>query len=548
MVKNTAAYILILTITLCSCNNSDNEHKPDEGYLFNILQLNTPKQTFQHHQKLTPEFVIHETLGSGIASIDIDNDGNYEIFLAQFDKNHTASVLYKRVNNQYIDITAQAGLQDLIAIMGAATADINNDGWTDIIIYGYKQIHIMLNHKGIFKPLQLPNLPSNSFYTSATLFQANDDPFLDLWLTRYVDIDKENHIPCKGNDGLPLYCAPSAYQFQKDILLINNQGKSFTQAPQSQIDIPALPGLGVVAADFNNDGLQDIYIANDGQNNLLFTQQADGHFLDQAQEKSLASNMSGLTEASMGIAIGDYDNNGLTDLFLTHLEQETNTLYKNETTWFTDVSNQSGLSSHSRVLTGFGTGFYDLNGDNWLDLFVVNGRIQPIAYQPRKNLTNQLREIPLLYLNNQKSFINAQNRIDYKKKFVGRGLTFVDIDNDGDKDMISNNNNQQPVLFENNLNPTNWYGLQVTCHNRIDIGAQIKFNISTHSHSQTFYKTIHTDGSYASANDPRIIINLQDNETLNSVQVNFTNQQSLHLSSQIKLQQYSTFSCDDTSQ
>ncbi|VAW42108.1 hypothetical protein MNBD_GAMMA01-2249 [hydrothermal vent metagenome] len=547
----TRIALIISVIFFCiSCTEKEPDHSnhPTKNKsLFTVSQLdgyiNKPDKPFQHYQKFTPEFKIYETLGSGVAVIDIDNDGRHEIFFAQFDKNHTTSVLYKIENDKYIDITQQAGLSNLTAIMGAATADINNDGWEDILIYGYKQLHLMLNIEGKFTKFTLPILPENSFYTSATFFNANNDSYLDLWLSRYVDMDTGKQTICKGGDGLPHYCAPSALPFQPDILLFNTQGTAFIPAPKNIIDIAAAPALGVVAADFNNDNMQDIYVANDGQYNYLFTQQSNGSFIEQAQVKSVASNLAGLKEASMGIAIGDYDNNGLIDLFLTHVEQETNTLYNNESEWFFDVTNRIGPGSGSRALTGFGTGFYDLNGDNWLDLFVVNGRIQPKPYQPREDLTEQFQEIPLLYLNQQGVFDRIENISNAKTHAVGRGLAFVDLDNDGDVDMLSSNNNQQPLIFMNNLNPDQWYGLIIKCFNRVDFGARITYGINNSTTKQTFYRHIHTDGSYASASDSRVILYLNANDVLESIQIQYSNQTIKHITPPLAANQYTTFNC-----
>ena len=539
-----AVFGLILMTIGCS-DNSNNINKPliNKTPLFTVSEFNTGDKAFKHNQPLTSKFEIHETLGSGVGVIDIDNDGLYEVFFAQFNKNHTSSVLYKQENNKYSDITEKAGLDNLNSIMGVAVGDINNDGWSDLLVYGLNELHLMINHKGHFTETVLPIMNKDNFYTSATFFNANNDAYQDIWVSSYVKLDPSKI--CKGNDGLSMYCAPSAYAFQKDVLFISNEGRSFKQAPKSMIDIPASPSLGVVAADFNNDTLLDIFVANDGQNNFLFTQQTDGNYIEHAEIKSLGSNLAGLKEASMGIGIGDYDNNGMLDLFLTHLEQETNTLYKNEVDWFVDVTNQAGLGAMSRNQTGFGTGMYDFNGDNWLDLFVVNGRIQPKAYQQRTNLTEQFKESPMLYLNQEGRFNHVEIFNDVS--MVGRGMAVIDLDNDGDKDIISSNNNQTPKLFANNLNPKNWYGLDLRCNNRKDVGAKIIYTIKQSAQQstkqQTFYKNIHTDGSYASANDPRAILYLDESESFESVQINFSNQSTQNVSQKLINNQYETFIC-----
>lgn len=536
--------ILFNLIILEGCSDEKNQgikNSFKEIPLFETTKINTSEMVFTHFQKLTQDFEIQEALGSGLAVIDIDNDGIYEVFFAQYNKNNSSSLMYRISGGEYLNITKEVGLDELINIMGVAVGDINNDGWQDMLIYGFKKIYLMVNYNGIFKKFELPKLENNSFYTSATFFKANNDNYLDIWLSRYVDT-KIKQI-CKGNDGQRMYCSPAAYSFQADILLLNNNGLSFEIAPESLINIPVAPSLGVVAADFNNDKKQDIFVANDGQNNHLFIQQNNGAFVNHAGIKNLATNLEGLKEASMGIAVGDYDNNGLTDLYLTHLEQETNTLYKNENEWFTDVTNHTGLGNKSRNQTGFGTGFYDLNGDNWLDLFIVNGRIQPKAYQERKDLTEQFLEKPLLFLNKEGYFQYVE---DFKEiELVGRGLVFVDLDNDGDKDMISNNNNQEPTIFINNTNPKSWYGVIVNCNNRIDIGAKIIYTINKSGDAQTYYKTIHADGSYASSNDPRVILYLDNKSNASSVTIEFTNDTIKKVRTDLIANQYNTVFCDN---
>ncbi len=537
-------FLIFALISGCQEHPSDAPKQPQS--LFYVFEPKIQNEIFEHKQQYTKAFKIHETLGSGIAVIDINNDGLFELFFAQFDhdKNHShpSSVLYQKNGLHYSDISSSVGLSGLNNIMGAAVADINNDGWSDLLAYGHQTLHVMINKQGIFEPIDMGQFISDEFYTSATFFNANNDQWLDLWLSTYVQVETEKEIICKNSDGRRSYCKPSAYSFQKDILLINNKGQSFSKADENIISIKAAPALGVVAADFNQDNLTDIYVANDGEENFLFSQMPDGTFIEQGQLKGVAANLAGLSEASMGIAIGDYDNNGLPDLFLTHIDGESNTLYKNEHTWFSDVTNNTGLGSNNRPLTGFGTGLYDLDGDNWLDLFVTNGRIQAKPYQTDDNLIEQFSERPLLYLNRNGTFENIELVADSPIKGVGRGLAFVDLDNDGDKDIIVSNNNQKPTFLNNQLNAKNWIGLNITCSQRTVMGSKITFTINN---EQKFYRYVHTDGSYASANDPRIIIYLKDTEQLTSLLIEQHSQQKSIDINSLTTNQYNNIKCTD---
>jgi len=535
--------VFIISLLISNCSFSK-ENKP---YLLTQADFTLQNNSFAHFQEYTPQYKMYEPLGSGLAVLDINNDGNYEIFFSQFDKNNTASVLYNNNGDgTFKDITSAVGLSNLTSLIGVATGDFNNDGWVDLLAYGYKEIHLMKNDKGIFIKTKLPHFPENSFFTSAAFINANNDEYLDLWLSRYVELDSNSHINCNGGDGLPFYCAPSAYPFQKDFLVLNKNGESFS-IETNLIKIDESPSLGVVSSDFNNDGLNDIYVANDGQNNFLFSQQKNGTFIEEAEAKNVAANFIGKTEASMGIGIGDYDNNGYVDVFLTHLALETNTLYKNEKTWFTDVTNRTKLSAHSRKSTGFGTGLYDLNGDNLLDIFIVNGKIQPKPFAPRKNLTQQFKQKPLLYLNKDNQFEFSNNKIENLTSIVGRGLVFVDIDNDGDTDMLSNNNNQKPSIFKNNLNPSKWLGLTIKCNNRFDIGAKLKFNISIKGKNQYIYRFVHTDGSYASSNDPRILFYLNEKVELQQIKITFTDSKTKTVDdTSLLVNKYTTIKCENS--
>lgn len=546
-------FLVLFLITGCQEKTADQStdqmknNTPNQSHQKSPFQVFEPQmdtQMFEHKQQFTESFKIYETLGSGVAVIDINNDGQFELFFAQFDLDHKhthpSSVMYQKNGQSYLDITSSVGLSELNNIMGAAVADFNNDGWSDLLVYGHQTLHMMINKQGQFENLDMTPFINDNFYTSATFLHANNDEWLDLWLSTYVQVETDKEVICKNSDGRRSYCKPSAYSYQKDILLMNNQGQSFSMADNDIISIKASPALGVVAADFNQDGLTDIYVANDAEQNFLFSQMPNGTFIEQGQLKGAAANLAGLSEASMGIAIADYDNNGLLDLFLTHIDGESNTLYKNEQKWFSDVTNNTGLGSNNRPLTGFGTGFYDLSGDNWPDLFVANGRIQAKPYQHSDDLIEQFSEKPLLYINRKGMFENIEQFSNLPIKGIGRGLAFVDLDNDGDKDVIISNNNQKPTFLNNQLNPKKWIGLSLNCQQRSPIGAELTFVIDN---DQMFYRHIHTDGSYASANDPRIIIYLNDDQQLTSLQIeHYSQQQQVDLNS-LEKNQYNSLRC-----
>ena len=512
-------YYLLLFLSLLSSCSQEEPTKSQEQQLSNnskslleIVEGSNLGLNFIHDAAFSDEFSIYEPLGSGVAILDYDNDDDMDIFIPQYGSSKGFSKLYGNTNGKFIDVTTQFGLEGLDELIFASVADVNNDGFTDILIGGKNKLSLWINQGGkSFKLSQsIKAANGNQFYTSASWFDLNRDGFLDVWVTNYVDDSIE--AQCKSANGDRDYCPPKSYQPLADLLLISNKGKSFdTKKTTPQLG-EISPGLGVVSDDFDNNGWPDIYIANDGVANQLFYNFDGVLAVDSAKINGAAFNMMGTSEASMGIAIGDVDNNSYPDLYVTHFKGETNTFYLNNKGIFSDNTAFLKLIKNVRRVTGFGTLLVDYNTDNRLDIIAVNG-----STQYDKSLTKQERlqgEVIQIWQN--QNDLNFKFDEDVKKsieKRVGRGLASIDIDNDGDYDFIVNNNNQPLSVMINNSNPSQWVGIIPFCNKRIDYGA--KLLISSANNENTLHRTVHVDGSYASSIDPRLLIyNNNDYQTI----------------------------------
>ncbi len=456
---------------------------------------------FVHDAGFSESYSIYEPLGSGVATLDVNNDGWLDVFFPQYGTGGVGSRLYLNNHGQgFEDISDQAGISDVRGLIFAAAADYNNDGLTDLLTGGENQLMLLANTgKNGFVDSGLVASPGGEqFFSGASWFDADADGWLDAWVSNYVDGSRP--AECRQADGSRGFCPPSAYPDRTDLFLHNRQGKEFP--PYAGPEITARAGLGVVAADFDNNGWPDIYVANDEEANQLFLNQNGQFGPDEALRRGAGLNLMGETEASMGVAVGDIDSNGFPDLYLTHYRNETNTIYYNHNGQFTDKTAQAGLATEVRPVTGFGTVFTDLNGDNRLDIVTVNGSV--VTTDDADGHTNgRLHAEPVqVWLNTPAGFVYQQRLAKTLPLKVGRGLIAVDWDNDGDKDLISSNNNQSPTFLRNNSNPPHWLGLDLRCHQRPAIGTKV---IAETADGLRWHRAVHTDGSYASSQDPRLL-------------------------------------------
>jgi len=409
MIKNPFKVICSLLIFLCitaliSCDSDKNEPKKLKQIFIDVATQ--AGITIKHHNGMDGNLYFVEIMGPAAAFFDFDNDGDLDIYIGQggelIGKNSIIhGVLYRNDLEtgqlKFTDVTQQSGLISYEYSMGIAIGDINNDGFADVYLTNFGANQMFLNNTdGTFTEYtEQSNTGDKRWSTSAAFFDMDGDNWLDLYVANYVDYSIDSHKVCISRTGMPEYCGPNSYPSLKDRLFKNiGNGKFVNYTNASNITLKGA-GLGVVTGDYNLDGKQDIYVTNDMGHNYMWMNTTDGVFENQGLKRGSAVNKHGKPEASMGVDAGDYDNDGDLDLFMTHLLNETNTIYENNGKgFFKDTTSSIGLAEPSKGYTGFGTAFLDYNNDGWLDIIAINGEVRQIQQQIDKNI-----ELPLAQAN-----------------------------------------------------------------------------------------------------------------------------------------------------
>ena len=344
---------------------------------------------FTHEAGLSDRKHLPETMGPGAAFFDADGDGDMDLYLVNSGAlgddpgaAGAANALYRNDGDGlFADVTDASGVGDTGYGMGVAAADYDGDGLTDLYVTNYGPNALYRNNgDGTFRRAGRAGVDGDEWSVSSAFADVDNDGDLDLYVVNYVVYDLSMQ-PCVGPDsGLLEYCHPRFYQGESDILYRNEGDGTFVDVTDAAGVANSVEGkgLGVVAADYDSDGLVDIYVANDTTRNLLYRNRGDGTFVDVALATGAGYSGDGLPEGGMGVDFGDYNADGALDLFVTNSSAETNTLYRNNRDGsFTDVTAASGLAADSVAMLAFGTAFVDIDNDMDLDIFTVNGGLQP---------------------------------------------------------------------------------------------------------------------------------------------------------------------------
>ncbi|MDX2151249.1 MAG: CRTAC1 family protein [Bryobacteraceae bacterium] len=488
------AAMLVIAATACS-RRPDPESTPAPLFREAAEEAGL---VFRHQNGASGAFHLPEIMGSGVALIDYDGDGDLDVYFVQGDTRAKGNRLYRNLlipsgKLRFEDRTAEARAGHAGAGMGVATGDYDGDGDPDLLVTNLGPIVLYRNDGGSFTDVtSAARLASEGWHTSASFVDYDRDGDLDLFVARYVDFGPGNARSCKGATGELDYCTPKAYRPVVDRLFRNDGTGHFTDVTGSAgIGSATGPGLGVVAADFNRDGWPEIYVANDGEANHLWVNQRDGTFREAALESGVAFGEDGLPQAGMGLAVADYDHNGAEDILVTNLTREGATLYRNEGDgFFTDVSALTAVRRLTYDHTGFGAAWIDVDSDERLDLMIVNGAVTVMESQ--RGHPQPFRQPSLLLMNRGAAFESVQLPA---AEAVSRGAAVGDIDNDGDLDVVISNNGGPARLLLNQAAPgANW--LRVRLEGRQPVGALVSLEGRT---KQT--KRLRTDGSYLSANE-----------------------------------------------
>jgi hypothetical protein len=385
-------------------------------------------------------------MGGGAAAFDHDGDGDVDLYLVDYGDSDVERSpdgrdrLFRReTDGSFTDVTATAGLGDTGRGMGCAVGDIDNDGDLDLFVSNWGPDTLWRNDGGatFTDVTTAAGVGDPGFATSAVFFDYDRDGWLDLFVARYVDFDPV--LRCSQEGGRRDYCGPTQFEAVHDLLYHNEGGTRFRNVSrEAGIDAIADAGLGVAAADFDDDGWLDVFVANDADPNHLWINQRDGTFAERAMVLGAAFNEYGVAEAGMGIAAGDADGDGDLDLFVTHLIGETNTLYDNQgAAGFADATAASGLGAAGRGFTGFGTAFFDLDNDGDLDTASANGGVKrrpTIAEGAPAGFWQPYAEPTLLFANQGNGKFE---RMPFASRVeVSRAFLPFDHDRDGDLDVL----------------------------------------------------------------------------------------------------------------
>jgi enediyne biosynthesis protein E4 len=462
---------------------------------------------------------IVEANGNGAAFFDYDNDGNMDVLIVNGStlENYKNGgdpmvALYKNVGGKFVDVTREAGLLKRGWGMGVCVGDYNNDGYQDLYITAYGPSVLFRNNgNGTFTDVTASAGVANIHWSTNCAFGDYDrDGHLDLYVANYANFD-EKTVQRRGKDskcrglGIDVFCGPQGLAGEPDVLFHNNGNGTFADVTKSAgIKDPNYYGFGVVFSDFDNDGWPDIYVANDGNPHLLFHNNRDGTFSEIGVLSGAALNDAGKAQSGMGVGVGDYDGNGLFDIFVTNFAGDTNTLYQNlGRNQFADVTSLAGFGEVSGYL-GWGTGFVDFDNDGWPDIFVANGHVYP---QVEASGTGQhYAQRKQLYRNTGGGRFREIARDiggDLLIPKSSRGAAFGDFDNDGNIDVLVINLNDRPSLYRNEGgNRNHWITIRLkgTHSNRDAIGARVEIQAG----GRKQVDEVRSGGSYLSHNDMRI--------------------------------------------
>lgn len=472
---------------------------------------------FVHQSGHKDRFYMPEIMGGGGALFDMDNDGDLDLYLVQsgalFGATATspANQLYRNNGDgTFENITAGSGAADTGYGMGVACGDYNNDGRVDLYVTNVGA-NVLLRNDGDGKFTDVTaaaHVGNAGWGTSAVFFDLDRDGFLDIYAANYVSWSEASELDCYNHMGGKDYCSPQNYNAPAmDVLYHNNGDGTFSDVTTtSGIYMDFGTGLGVVAADFNRDGWMDVFVANDGMKDQLWANMHNGTFIDAALRAGCAVDLDGTQKAGMGVAVADLDDDADVDMIVCNLNQQSDSLYRNDNGFFSDVTSMAGLGTISRPFTRFGMGWHDFDHDGKLDLYQVNGRV---VQQSQLYGDDPYAEPNLLFrgVGNFK-FEEVQPRGGTNPVIAatGRAGIFGDIDNDGDIDIIVVNRDAGVNVLRN-VAPKNGHWLTLRAVD--ELGRDVEHAVvSMQLDARKIYREVRTGYSYLAANDPRINIGL----------------------------------------
>jgi hypothetical protein len=484
------------------------------------------------------DFIV-ETNGSGVALLDYDNDGWLDIYLVNGstfnaldgkEESPHAALFHNNHDGTFTDVTAKAGVANDRWGYGVSVADFDNDGWPDIYVGNYGKNRLYHNnHDGTFTDIaEKAGVALGNWSPGSAWGDYDGDGLLDLYVTGYVHFDRDN-LPIPGSKavgyancmyrGATINCGPRGLKGEPDHLFHNNGNGTFTDVTVKAgvEDKDRYYGFSVIFVSLSGNGKPDLIVGNDSEPNFLYINKGDGTFDDQSYVSGFALNKDGREIASMGIAVGDYENNGLLDLFVDDFGDDYKVLYHNDgDASFSDVSYKAGIAQTTIPFVGWGDAFIDYDNDGWLDLFTVNGHVYPQVDEHDWGTT--WAERPLLF-HNVPETNGKGRRFEYIPPVKGsglavvipaRGAAFGDLFNDGKIDVVINSMDRPPTLLRNvNADHHHWVEMKLVGMGKSPKDA-IGATVFLKANGLRMRQDVMSSGSYISVNDPRPHFGLGD--------------------------------------
>ena len=540
LLKDIVKYLLLLAVLatsvavsrLLAAQAREGTHPEKALVKFEEVPPTVSKLTWVHDNGRSEARHLPETCGGGGLFFDYDNDGWLDIYLVNSGpsdfftpKTPIRNALYRNNHDgSFTDVTEKAGVacgQMGNFGMGAAAADFDGDGWQDLYVTNYgRNVLFRNNGNGTFTDVtDKAGVAAPNWSTCATWFDYDNDGKLDLFVSSFVQYSASGSLFCGDNRlGRRYYCIPRVFKPRPSYLFHNDGGGKFTDVSKDSGIAGALgKSFGAVATDINNDGLIDLFVANDTVANFMFVNRGKGKFEEIGLASGVAYSDSGSPRSGMGVDAADYDGDGWQDLFVANIDQELFSLYQNQKD-LSFIDKPGEIAQATRLLSGWGLKFFDYDNDGDPDLILANGH--PDDMVEIQSLKVKYREPLLLFENVDGKYKNvtAQSGEVFKRTFSARGLSVGDYDNDGDLDVLIINNGEPPVLLKNEGGSNNnWLGLQLvaTKSNPGAVGAIITWQAGGIKRSR--FKT--SGGSYLSSHDPREILGASKATKIDSVEI-----------------------------
>ena len=494
---------------------------------------------FQGVASHTSKKYLIETMGSGVALFDYDNDGRLDLFLVngaplsdpmakgaipQKEGPRSWNRLYhQKADGTFEDVTEKAGLQGIGYGMGVTVGDYDNDGYEDLYVTAYGRNTLYHNNgDGTFTDVtDKAGVAGSGWSTSAAWVDLDGDGLLDLVVLRYMAWDFDDIFCGEHREGFRAYCHPDLFQPVRPLLYHNDGNGHFTEIGEKAHLKPG-KGLGIAIADYDHDGHPDMFVANDSMLEFLYHNKGDGTFEETGLLSEVAVDDNGGTFAGMGVDFEDFNNDGWPDIVVTDLANQKYALYQNNGgDGFTYASYLTDLAAITLLHSGWGVRLFDFDNDGWKDLIIAQGH--DIDNIERSYSQLHYRE-PMLLLHNQggKKFVDVSSQSGdvFSERWVGRGLAIGDLDNDGRVDVVVTTNDGPAYILHNETpNAGHWITLNLVGHksNRDAIGASIK--LVTAKGMQ--YATVTTASSYLSSSDKRVHFGLGSDTSAQSIEIHW---------------------------